>query len=396
MPMPRLRSFASLAPLVLFACSTEMGPQDDPWADDAFVAEAHEAVEQYVHVVIASYADTVAAAQAMDVAIDAFILDPNDATLAAARDAWKAARDIYGQTEVYRFYGGPIDAEPGGLEGQINSWPMDEAYIDYVDGDPEAGIINDAASYPKITRDLLIDLNTKAGEDSISTGWHAVEFLLWGQDLAADGPGARPASDYIPGAKGTATNQERRADYLTIVTDLLVEDLEAVAAAWAEGQPYHDTFEHGDAREALTKVLLGMGSLSGAELSGERMAVAFDTHEQEDEHSCFSDNTHKDFIANARGIENVYLGRWGDSEGPSLSRMVADLDPELDAKMREHLTATNAAMAAIPAPFDQAIAAADGSPGREAVAAAIAALKSETATIVEVATLLDISLNLEE
>ena len=386
-----------LLPLALIACSTtEKGPIDDPWADDAFVEEAHEAVEQYVHVVIASYGASVAAAELMAEDIEAFIADPNEATLALAKLSWLAARDIYGQTEVYRFYGGPIDVEPDGLEGRINSWPMDEAYIDYVEGDPNAGIINDPTTYPKIDRELLISLNTAAGEDSISTGWHAIEFLLWGQDQSPDGPGVRSDGDYHTTGEPSHPNPDRRAAYLGVVTQLLVDDLKAVNAAWAEGADYHEAFEHDQPpKDALTKVLLGMGSLSGAELSGERMSVAFDTREQEDEHSCFSDNTHNDFIANARGIENVYLGRWDTSEGPSLSRLVATLDPELDSKLREQLAATNAAMAAIPAPFDQAIAAPDGSPEREAVAAAIAALKTQTGTIVEVATLLDISLNLE-
>ncbi len=383
-----------LLPLALFACSTtEKGSLDDPWADDAFVAEAHEAVEQYVHVVIASYEASVAAAEVMAEDINEFLDDPNEATLALAKISWLAARDIYGQTEVYRFYGGPIDVEPGGLEGQINAWPMDEAYIDYVEGDPNAGIINDLTTYPKIDRELLISLNTAAGEDSISTGWHAIEFLLWGQDESPEGPGVRSDGDYHTTGEPNHPNPGRRGDYLRVVTELLVDDLKAVNAAWAEDAPYHDAFEHDQPpKDALTKVLLGMGSLSGAELSGERMAVAFDTREQEDEHSCFSDNTHNDFIANARGIENVYLGRWDTGEGPSLSRLVARLDPELDSKLKEQLAATNAAMTAIPAPFDQAIVTSDG---REAVAAAIAALKTQTETIVEVASLLDISLNLE-
>jgi putative iron-regulated protein len=387
----------SLLPFaLLFACSTvETGAPTDPWQDEAFAEQAHEAARRYVQVVVASYDAAIAEAEALDIAVDAFVAAPSADTLAAAKQAWLTARDTYGQTEVYRFYGGPIDVEPGGLEGQINAWPMDEAYIDYVDGDLEAGVINDLTTYPTIDAALLIDLNTKVGEDSISTGWHAVEFLLWGQDLRADGPGARPWTDYATGADGTAANQDRRGQYLILVTDQLVADLKSVKAAWDDGAEYRAAFEQADAKEALTRVLLGMGSLSGAELSGERMSVAYDTRDQEDEHSCFSDNTHNDFIANALGIENVYLGRWGDSAGASLSDLVKGLDEALDTTLREQLRATNEAMAAIPAPFDQAIAAAEGTPQREAVADAIAALKAQTETIVDVATLLDISLNLE-
>lgn len=382
-----------LLPLpLLFACTTSTSPG---WGDPAFEEEAHEAVEGYVHLVIKSYAATIEAAEAMDVAVDAFLAAPSDATLEAARQAWLTARDIYGQTEVYRFYGGPIDAEPDGLEGRINSWPMDEAYVDYVDGMPDVGIINNPTDYPDITRELLIDLNGAGGEDDISTGWHAIEFLLWGQDLRDDGAGQRPFTDYVDG--GTAANPGRRADYLAIVTDLLVEDLKAVAAAWDEGAAYHEEFEHDlGPHKALENVLLGMGSLAGAELSGERMGVAYDTREQEDEHSCFSDNTHNDLRTNALGLQNAYLSRWGGAEETSVSTLVAALDPALDQAMRERLQAAVDAIDAIPPPFDSAIKAPDGSPERQSVADAIAALKELTATIVEVATLLDISLNLEE
>ena len=178
---------------------------------------------------------------------------------------------------------------------------------------------------------------------------------------------------------------------------LLVEDLAAVDAAWAEGAAYHDTFEHSDAKESLTKILLGMGSLSGAELSGERMTVAFDTREQEDEHSCFSDNTHRDLYTNALGIENVYLASYGGkARGVSVSQLVAARDPDLDTRLKAELRASIAAIEAIPAPFDQAIQAPADDPANQAVAAANTALQTQTKTIVEVATLLDITLNLEE
>ncbi len=391
LPTARLLSF-----VLLLAPGCEPGGGSSPWDDTAFRETAGNVREQYVHVVAASYAETLVAAELMQAEIEAFLAAPSAAGLESAREAWLAAREVYGQTEVYRFYGGPIDAEPDNLEGRINSWPMDEAYVDYVEGDPEAGIINDVARHPQIDRDLLITLNGAGGEDDISTGWHAIEFLLWGQDLRADGPGERPHTDFIAGEDGTASNQDRRAAYLGLVTDLLIDDLGTLVSAWDEGAPYHRSFEAGDPKEALTRLLLGMGSLSGAELAGERMGVAYETREQEDEHSCFSDNTHRDIFANALGIENVYLGRFGSMTGPSLGELVASRDPELDRKLRDQLAASVAAMAAIPAPFDSAIQAPDGDPARVAIADAIAALKAQTATIAEVAAALDITLNLEE
>ena len=170
----------------------------------------------YADLVFAAYDASVTSATTMQEAIEAFLADPTDANLTAAKEAWLTARDDYGPTEAFRFYDGPIDNPDDGPEGQINAWPMDEAYVDYVEGDAAAGLINDTAGVPEITAEAIVAANEEGGETNISTGWHAVEFLLWGQDLSDDGAGARPVTDYT-----TATNADRRATYLKLVTQQL-------------------------------------------------------------------------------------------------------------------------------------------------------------------------------
>ena len=169
----------------------------------------------------AAYTDVTVEAEALQADLEAFVADPTEDTLAAAKQSWLDARVLYGPTEAFRFYDGPIDNPDDGPEGQINAWPLDEAYIDYVEGDAAAGIINDTVGVPEITTDVLVAANEEGGESNISTGWHAIEFLLWGQDLSADGAGARPLTDYT-----TAPTAERRATYLTLLAELLVNDLE--------------------------------------------------------------------------------------------------------------------------------------------------------------------------
>lgn len=384
--MSRFRSSTFLiAVLAIGACTSENPDNAKPYDQEL----ADEVIANYTKVVHKGYEDSLTEANNLKAAVDAFVTAPSEQTLEAAKQAWLNARDPYGQTEVFRFYGGPIDVEPGGPEGQLNAWPMDEAYVDYVEGNPTAGIINDAATYPDLNAQLLADMNGVGGEENVSTGYHAIEFLLWGQDLSADGPGTRPYTDYID---GMADNADRRGMYLQLVTDLVVEDLSGLVDAWADGSDtYRSEFSGLTSDEALTNMLLGMGSLSGAELAGERMTVAFDTKDQEDEHSCFSDNTHLDILNNQLGIQNVYLGRYNGVAGKGLSDLVADLDPALDTKMRDQLAASVTAIEAIPAPFDQAII-----NNSAEVQAAIDALRSQTETIVEVATLLELQLNLEE
>lgn len=361
--------------------------------EDDGLADAPAVIENYATIVHTSYEETAAKADDLQVAIEAFLANPDALTLSAAQDAWLAAREPYGLTEGYRFYDGPIDNPTDGPEGRMNAWPLDEAYIDYVEGDADAGIINHPETFPELTKDILAAQNEKGAEENISTGYHAIEFLLWGQDFDDAGPGQRPFTDYLT-VGGTSQHQDRRAQYLSIVTELLVDDLDSVAVQWAPGEAnYGADFQAVDSREALRRILQGMGSLAGSELSGERMGTALDNRDQEDEHSCFSDNTHRDLRANALSMQNIYLGKFGTVDGPGLDELVAARDPELDAKMQTQLQETVDLIEAIPAPFDQAIM--DDAGGRVKIEAAIDALKAQTQTTVEIATLLGITINLE-
>src|SRR5688572_27754548 len=116
---------------------------DDDGTRPSFPSETHEAIETYSAIVLASYTDSLAAAEDLKEAVEALVETPSEATLAAAREAWLESREPYLQTEVYRFYGGPIDNDEDGPEGLINAWPLDEQHIDYIEGEPDEGIIND-------------------------------------------------------------------------------------------------------------------------------------------------------------------------------------------------------------------------------------------------------------
>jgi len=343
-------------------------------------------LNHYGELVHASYADAHASALALQKAVHAFVAAPSEAGLQAARKAWLQAREWYGQTEAFRFYGGPIDGEDG-PEGQINAWPMDEAYVDYVEGAPDAGII--ANRSVSIDMETLAALNEKDGEENISTGWHAIEFMLWGQDLYEDGPGRRAWTDFVD---GKAPNADRRRAYLKVVTDLLVKDLAGLVEAWApNADNYRKEFVADPAN--LAKVMSAIGILSRGELAGERIEVALDSQNQEDEHSCFSDNTHRDIVANAIGIRNVWRGQYTRADGsvlkgPGVRDLVAAKDKALAARVDGQIDASVKAAEAIPAPFDRAILA--GNPGRAKVEATVVALKKQTEGLVEAAAALGI------
>ena len=317
--------------------------------------------------------------------IDRLLEAPSAGTLARARERWLAARDVYGLTEALRFYNGPIDDPRTGVEILVNAWPIDEAYIDSVQGLPDSGIVNDPEGFPHLDHTLLGLLNERGGEANVSIGWHAVEFLLWGQDLDPDGPGSRAHTDYVEGVGAKAA---RRGLYLKLCAELLVQHLGQMRAAWApHADNYRAAFCAAPPRESLRKIMAGIAILSGFEMAGERLAVAYETRDQEEEHSCFSDNTHADFAANQLGIMAIYRGEVasaGSAEG-GLRALAQRIDPPLALELDLQLDATLRALRAIPVPFDRSVRADDSDPARIAVHEALLALERQSETLATLA-----------
>jgi len=335
----------------------------------ALAQTAAEVLDTYADIAQAKYEDSLTAASALNEAVGALIATPSAETLQAARAAWLAARVPYQQTEVYRFGNAIVDD----WEGKVNAWPLDEGLIDYVDGayggptdENQLAALN-VIAHPtftlsgaeidasQITPVLLQDTLHEADgiEANVATGYHAIEFLLWGQDLNGHAPGAgnRPWTDFAQGDACTHGNCDRRADYLAAATDLLVSDLEWMAAQWAEGGAARAALR-ADEQAGLSVILTGMGSLSYGEQAGERMRLGLMLNDPEEEHDCFSDNTHNSHYYDGLGVQNVYLGEYVRIDGslvsgPSLPDLVAAEDPALDAEMRTRLAETMMALGRI-------------------------------------------------
>ena len=328
-----------------------------------------DVLKTYADIAQAGYTDSLDTAKTLKLAVDAFLAAPTENNLRAARAAWIAARIPYMQTEAYRFGNAIVDD----WEGKVNAWPLDEGLIDYVAGaygtesvENELYVANVIANSSltiggkkldtaKITKELLAEQLQEAGgvEANVATGYHAVEFLLWGQDLNGTGPGngTRPATDFDT-EKCTNGNCARRAQYLSTVTDLLVDDLAWMAAQWgASGEARKALGEGGD-EAGLAAIMTGLGSLSYGELAGERMKLGLMIHDPEEEHDCFSDNTHASHFFDALGIRNVYFGAYRRADrtlvsGASVSDLVKAKAPEVDAELRAKLDATMDAMNAM-------------------------------------------------
>lgn len=329
--------------------------------------EASAFARDYANMVVFQYLKAVESAEFLDRSITDFVESPSETGLNAARDAWRAARITYGPTEAFRYYNGPIDDEDG-PEGLINAWPMDEAWLDYVEGVADAGIIQQTNLYSEITRDLLVSLNEKEGETNISTGYHAIEFLLWGQDLDPNGAGQRPVSDYT-----THPNAARRGQALRILSALLVEQLQGLRNEWTpEIGAYRENFAALSTKEAMKKAFTGILMLSGDEMAQERIYVAYESGDQEDEHSCFSDNTRADLLSNQQGVRSV------------ATLLTKAIDAPEAAKLLDALDASDTALNALPDPFDKALNSNDPAI-RAPLLKAVEALEAQTEAILALA-----------
>jgi len=383
----------------------------------AFAADPADVVATYADIAAAAYGDSLTTAQALQSAVATLIATPSESTLTAARSAWLAARVPYQQTEVFRF-GNPIVDD---WEGKVNAWPLDEGLIDYVAtgyglneentlsqlniiATPKFTLSGSDIDATTITPALIANTLHEADgiEANVASGYHAIEFLLWGQDLNGTEPGAgnRPYTDFLQGEGCTGGNCDRRAAYLAAATDLLVSDLEYMAAAWAPGGEGRATVT-ADPQAGLLAMLTGMGSLSYGEQAGERMKLGLMLNDPEEEHDCFSDNTHNSHFYDGLGIRNVYLGSYTRVDGsivsgPALADLVAAVDPVVDARLQSELNASVAALQAIKSAaegglaYDQMLAPGN-TEGEALITAAIDALVTQTASIDRAVTALGLS-----
>lgn len=366
--------------------------------------------ETYILLAQAVYEDSLIAARELQTRVDTLLRQPSSQTLENARQAWRTARIPYQQSETFRFANPEIDE----WEGRLNSWPLDEGLIDYVADDyfhemgnlgaqlnivanPLIKIGGQQIDAQNITPELIESLHEFAGsEANVASGYHAVEFLLWGQDLNGTraGAGERPYTDYVRGDACSHGHCDRRGAYLAAATQLLVRDLESMTARWQPGGDLYAKYKKLSAQQVMANIVFSIGSLSLGELAGERMKVALEANSTEDEHDCFSDNTHWSHYYNAVGMQNLYLGQYqrinGDRvSGPSLVTLAKQQAPQqaeqLRGAMANSVAKINALVQAAEAPhepmkFDQMIAEGN-SAGRALIAEAMHALVEQTAAL---------------
>ncbi|MDI7195989.1 imelysin family protein [Leptospira santarosai] len=323
---------------LLFNCKPGEKPNDSLLSLLALgfqpTATKAQVVDRYLKLGYESYDQSYKDAVNLQTAVTAFAANgnPTPAEHANLKNLYIIARASYLVTEAFRFSSGPIDnvdvlgcgsnADGSGeeeCEGVINSWPLDESAIDN----------HIAAAGAQMNYEAILAVNGNAGahngaqdnddETAITVGWHAIEYILWGQDLSNGGineiAGQRTAND-LGNAAVDGHGANRRA-YMKAVTDGLVLQLKLIRDQFEDGSRYSDALKS-NPDAAITAIFQGLGKFIAGEWGGERLTGTFDG-QQEEEHSCFSDTTKADFYYNAQSVLNVWSGSYELKKGTVVS-----------------------------------------------------------------------------
>ncbi|HEY9034009.1 MAG TPA: imelysin family protein [Pseudomonadales bacterium] len=341
-PRPTFAIAGLATALLLAGCNND--------SDSSGSVSASAVKQNHVAMARAGYQDSLSSAEALQSAVDTFLANPTAGNLQAARDAYKTARKPYQQTEIMRWDtaitngqdlaadGGPESVDA--WEGQVNAWPLDETLIESI-----------IAGNEPITAQLLIDNFEKDGnEANVTTGIHAIEFMLWDQDQSGPGrgPGQRSHNEFASNASCAIDNSSlecRNAAYLKAATDLLVDDLRAMAAEWSEtaentqGTLAYNFLNSNQALDQIAQALasMGVGELGGARLSAglwrpNLPGIGYVDGDLEEEHDCFSDLSHVALYYNFQGLLNAFYGSYqrldgSEVSGTSFASYIRAIDP---------------------------------------------------------------------
>jgi putative iron-regulated protein len=358
-----VRGLAAALFLVPVACGVAVeqqamdtwGPYEDPDEDEKLV------IEGYADLAETSYEGALDKATALRDSIDAFVAAPSDGGLLQTKAKYLEAQSAFQLTEALRSYGGPVDAR----WGRMNAWRMEPSYIDYIASSPEAGIINDTTTHPIIDADVIASLSQAGSQRNVAAGLQAIEFLLWGEDLDPDGFGARKASDYLVGPEASASNGDRRGQYLSACAALLVDDLTALVSDWSDAGNGRALLQQQEVGPALTLILQGGRHLAGTEVADHLLGagLAYDPEGALafDELSPFADRTNEDLKNLSTALSNLYFGIYEDeSSEKTLSFLVSFHDKQLDTQIQEGLAEADAAAGALSMSYDKAVLDAGG------------------------------------
>lgn len=326
--MKKLRFYAvgitAIASVLLTSCNRDDDPIDGNTAD-------HSTALSNIanNVIVANYASLSQKADATVVAANALVIG-DDAKLNAVRAAWVEMRIYWENSETNLF--GPAGDDGLGVDGNIDSWPIDLQFVQDV-----------------LNGTTPITANYVASLDSNAKGFHALEYLLWG----------------INGQKTASQLTNREIEYIKATSQYIANQTSGLYDAWKPGgNNFAKNFTNAssgiyqsqtNALEQLVDGMIDIANEVGAGKIEDPLNGNNGSFSLEDEESRFSNNSKADFADNIKGILYLYTGDYGTHSGAGISEIVAAKNPTLNTKVINAINDAVSSIENIPGTFTQAI-----------------------------------------
>ena len=266
------------------------------------------------------FSESLTQAQQLEQDIAGLLYSPTPDKLASARQTWRQAYDAFLASRLFSHL--PIMDPPEWQQKEIglgntlqllDSWPIEGGYIDYVEGYPFSGIVNDLAL--SLTEETVLEQHAFYDSSSASVGFHVLEFLLWGES------GQRQASDFVAQENTSAVldvteeeqalglaandieasiqNHQRRRQYLQIVTELLLSHIQRLQRRWEPANGYYATvLQQSEPEQVVTAAFMAAQQLISEDLLNQRLNA---------DSSPFSQTSPQDRTALLQGMNLVLL-----------------------------------------------------------------------------------------
>ncbi|WP_157678127.1 imelysin family protein [Oleiphilus messinensis] len=190
------------------------------------------------------------ATAAMDTHIIELVTAPSAEKLEASRKAWQTAHSLLTAAKLFQYLpvkhpelysGSELDPESTGEDNtneastkhslwvQLDQAPLLPGYLDSVQGYPLSGLVHSEMS---LTREALLAQHQFADTYYVAVGFHALEFLLWGES------GARPISDFLVPETAEVSPEARRLRLIKIISSLAAEDTNRLCSIWLNDSSY--------------------------------------------------------------------------------------------------------------------------------------------------------------
>ncbi|SEA10252.1 imelysin family protein [Microbulbifer marinus] len=237
--MVRRRKVALIFALLagLSACEqkrVEQSPAQQEATSQVFNEKAAEELTRAVwQAGEAQLADTRAAVEALQRAVATLLDQPTEDHLESAKLAWlEAHRDFAAALPYIQLAFAPAELRGQGrqLLLALDSWPVQPGYLDTVPGYSDSGIVNDTAI--ELTLANLRKQHRLTAHEEASTGFHAMEIMLWGPTSERTAEQFQQVSE---GEKPEALAANRRRELTRLIGRGIAEDVDGLARRWPTG-----------------------------------------------------------------------------------------------------------------------------------------------------------------